>query len=375
MIGNAWRLGRLWGIELRLDPSWLIIFALVTWFLATHDFPMGHAGWLAPTYWGVAVLTTLLFAASVLAHEVAHSAVARSRGLPVRDITLFALGGVARVSQEPRRARDQAFTALAGPAASLALGVGFGLLWWLSRAGGGPLHAVAGWLTQLNVVLAVFNLLPGFPLDGGHVLGAVVWGITGNRPRAALLAARLGETLAVGFILWGLWEALAGSWVAGLWLAAIGWFLGRAATSRRQAIVLQRLLTGHTVREVMLRDCPRVPRRLSLDVLVERVIKPSGRRCFPVVDDGRLGGLVTLSQVAAVSRGRWTSTRVEDVMTSRQDLETVGPDDALGAVFDRMTAADIDQFPVVEQGQVVGVVARDAVLAVTGARTGSGFAR
>lgn len=370
MFGKARRFGRLWGIELRLDASWVIIFVLVTWFLAGHYFPMIHSGWLTSVYWGLALVTSLLFFASILAHELAHGVVAKAQGVPVRDITLLIFGGVTRITQDPRRARDDALVALAGPAASFALGIGFGVLWWLSRASSGPFHAPTGWLGAINIALAAFNLIPGFPLDGGRVFRAVVWGITGNRQRATRIAARLGQLVAFGFIVWGIWLVFSGDWTDGLWMVFIGWYLNSAATSSYQYITVQEMLAGHSVREVMLRDCPRVTERLTLDVLMDQVIRPSGRRCFPVVDDGQLDGLVTLGQVTAVSRERWTSARVEDVMTARKDLEMVEPDEALPAVYERMTAEDIDQFPVVDDGQFVGVVGRDTVLAFIQARSG-----
>ncbi len=302
--GGALRIGRVLGIELRLDTSWFVIFILISWSLASNTFPLGHPGWASGLYWLLAVATSLLFFASVVVHELAHGVVAQANGVPVRDITLFIFGGVATLSREPRRPRDEFLIALAGPAASLGLAAGFGALWRVSGTASAPLHALAGWLAMVNLSLALFNLVPGFPLDGGRVFRALVWGLTGDLQRATRIAANLGRIVAFGFIAWGVWQIFAGNWAGGLWIAFIGWFLHNAAAGTYRQTVLDDLLAGHTAREVMLTDCPQVPRRLTLDVLVEQIVLPSGRRCFPVVEEGQLVGLVTLHQIQRVPRER-----------------------------------------------------------------------
>jgi Zn-dependent protease/CBS domain-containing protein len=356
------RIGRVLGIDLRLDTSWFVIFILISWSLASNTFPLGHPGWAAGRYWLLALATSLLFFASVVAHELGHSVVAQATGVPVRDITLFLFGGVATLGREPRRPRDELLIALAGPAASLALAAGFGALWRLSAADA-PLHALAGWLAMVNLSLALFNLVPGFPLDGGRVFRALVWGLTGDLRRATRIAASLGRIVAFGVIAWGVWQIFVGNWAGGLWIAFIGWFLHSAAAGTHQQTVLEELLAGHTAREVMLVDCPRVPRRLTLDVLVDQIVLPSGRRCFPVVEDGQLVGLVTLHQVQEVPRDRWPTTRVEAVMIGRPDLLTVRVDDELATVFERMATEGLNQFPVLEGDRLAGMVTRESLLA------------
>lgn len=244
MTGVTWRLGRLVGVEIKLDASWLVITFLLTWSLANHYFPMAHAGWAAGLYWLMGLLASILFLGSVLAHELAHSAVARAYGRPVRDITLFIFGGVTHRTGRTRRAREELLTALAGPAASLAAGGVFGLLWWASSGAPAPLHALAGWLAWLNIGLGVFNLIPGFPLDGGRAFQAVVWSATGNARRSTMLAARVGQVVAYGVIIWGVVTIITGDWANGAWIVVIGWFLRNAATRSRRSLDTENVPAG-----------------------------------------------------------------------------------------------------------------------------------
>lgn len=364
MIGNTLRLGRLFGIELKLDHSWFIIFVLLVWSLSGEYFPKIHPGWSTEVYWAMGVVTALLFFASVVAHELAHSFVSQAQGVPVRDIALFIFGGAAHISEEPKSARHEFLMALAGPAASLVLAALFGLLWLVSLTASPLLHALAGWLAWINLALGLFNLIPGFPMDGGRVFRAIVWSITGNLQRATQIAASLGGLVAYGFIFWGIWQIFNGNWANGLWVSFIGWFIANASTASYQQVALRELLAGHTVRKVMMTDCPHLLPRLTLDVVADHVVLPSGRRCFPVVEHEQLRGLLTLHRIKKVPRDRWTTTRVEDVMIPLAELKTVRSEDELVTVFKQMTAEDINQFPVVDgAGQVVGMVARDNVLA------------
>jgi Zn-dependent protease len=202
------RLGRILGIEIRLDTFWFIVFILITWSLAGHPFPTTHPGWTTWTYSEMGVVTALLLFASVVIHRLAHGFVSQATGVPVRPITLSILGGAAHISEEPRRARDGFLMAWAGPFTSLAIAAFFDLLWLVSLIARGPLHALAGWLAWINVSLAVFNLIPGFPLDGGRVLRAIIGSVTGNMRRATRIAAVLGRLVACGSISWGTGRSL-----------------------------------------------------------------------------------------------------------------------------------------------------------------------
>lgn len=332
MTGNTLRLGRLSGIEFKLDYSWFLVFTLLVWSLAGEYFPRVHPGWSTGVYWTMGLITALLFFASVVTHELAHSFVAQTQGMPVRDVTLF-IFGAAHISEEPRSARHELLLALAGPVASLALAALFGLLWLISQQASPFIHALAGWLAAINLALALFNLIPGFPLDGGRIFRAIIWSITGNLKRATLMAVGLGQLVAYGFIFWGIWQIFKSNWTDGLWMALIGWFLTNASRASYQRLALRELLAGHTVREVMMTDCPHLLGRLTLDVVVDHIVLPSGRRCFLVMDRDQVKGLLTLHRIKEVSREQWSTTRVEDVMILLAKLKTVRPDDELAAVF------------------------------------------
>ena len=363
MFGERIRLGSAFGISINVDLSWVVGFVLITWSLGGHYFPNRHPGWSASTYWGFALLTSVLFMSSVLLHELAHSLVARRFGISVHDITLFIFGGAAAIEHEPERPRDDLLIALAGPVASLGLTGGFGVLWWFAPATGSPpLHALAGWLALINLVMAVFNMLPGLPLDGGRVLRAALWSITGSLTRATRFASKTGQFLGLALMLWGVWQAFTGNAVGGVWVAVVGWFLyGTAVESAAQA-ALEDLLAGHTAREIMMTDCPRVARSRTLDIVVGEVVPTSNRGCFPVVEDDRYYGLLTLAQIKAVTRERWPFTRVIDVMRPRAELPAVRPDEPLLTVLNQLSATEAGQLPVLANGRLVGMVTRENVV-------------
>jgi Zn-dependent protease len=312
----------------------------------------------------MAGVTALLLLVSVVVHELAHSLIARTQGIEVHNITLFIFGGTAQIGEEPKSARSELLIALAGPIASLLLASFFWVLEWVSLPNGVQFHALAGWLAWINLVLALFNLIPGFPLDGGRIFRAIVWAITGNLRRATQIAMGVGQIIAYGIIYWGIWQIFDGNWADGVWIVFIGWFLVIAALAGYRQQALRKLLSGHTVREVMMTDYPRILSRLTLDVVVDHVVLAKGRRCFVVIEDDQVQGLLTPHRINRVPRERWATIRVEDVMIPRHKLKTVGPNDDLGIVFERMAVEDINQFPVLdsERGQVLGIVARDNVL-------------
>ncbi|MFV1986907.1 MAG: site-2 protease family protein [Gemmatimonadota bacterium] len=359
----------MFGIELKLDPSWFIVFVLVAWSLGGHYFPTTHPGWSATTYWVMGAATALLLFASIVAHELGHSLVSQRFGTPVKDITLFIFGGAARMSREPSRPREELWMALAGPATSLLVAGGFWLIWSATSQSPGPVHPLSGWVAWINVAVAAFNLIPGFPLDGGRVFRALVWSVTGDLHRATRIASGLGRVVALGFILFGVWQVLGGNFINGLWIAFIGWFLDSAAVQSARHVDMQELLAGHTAREIMMTDCPSTTRDMMLDRLVNEVLLPSGRRCFPVIEDGRLEGLLTLDGIKRIPRERWPSSVVADAMIGSRDLKTVSPEEGLERVLDRMTEDDINQYPVLDDGRFVGMIARDRMLAFLQART------
>lgn len=367
---NSFVLGTLFGIELRADFSWLIGFGLLVWMLAAHYFPMNYSGWTPGATFAAALATAVLFFASVLAHELAHSLVSKRLGLPVPRITLFIFGGLAQLGREPKRPRDEFLIASAGPLMSLSLAFGFTLLVWAGPdIVGVPLAAFGKWLGVVNLGLGLFNLLPGFPLDGGRILRSIIWAVTHNFKNATLVAGTTGKIIAFGLIFWGLSQVFRGNWADGLWIAFIGWFIEQAATQSMAQVALGDLLAGHLVREAMMTNCPRVSPVLTLQKLVDEVVLTSGRRCFPVQGGNRITGLITLNEIRKVSSDQWATTTVGSVMIPYKDLKTVSPNTSLFEVFQRMTEADVEQLPVVENGQLVGTIGRNNVLSFLQNRT------
>jgi Zn-dependent protease len=363
MIRNALRLGKIFGIEIGIDLSWFAIFALVTWTLSSFVFPELYPHWSSTTYWAVGLATSLLFFGSVLAHELGHSLVAIRSGLPVHSITLFIFGGVAQISREPSRPAQEFFIAIAGPIVSIALGLLFGAL-ALPLNPNAPLAALAHWLSQVNFVLALFNLLPGFPMDGGRVLRAILWSISGDLLKATRIASWVGRGLAYLIMLTGVASAfLLGEWLSGLWLVLIGLFLENAASSSYQGLALRETLRGHTARELLRQEPIGVLPELTLDRLVHEYVIQTGRRCFPVVDAyGALLGIITLHHVKGVPQERWPVTRVIDVMTPVDQTVKVRPDEPLDRLMEQMSVDGVNQVLVVENGALLGLVSRDQLL-------------
>ena len=356
-------LGTFFGIELRADLSWFVAFGLVVWMLSAQYFP-AKAGWTLGVSVALATATAILFFASMVAHELGHGLVAKRLGLPVSSITLFIFGGLAKLSREPARPRDEFLIAGAGPLVSFVLAAGFGALAWAGPGVVGlALSTAGGWLGTINLILALFNLLPGFPLDGGRMLHAFIWGVTRNFKRATLTVGVTGRLIAFGIIFWGIWQIFQGNWADGLWIAFIGWFLEQAATQSRARVALTDTLTGHTAREAMMSDCPKVPPAMTLQKLVDEVMPSSARRCFPVLGGTRITGLITLNEIRSVPRKQWATTTVGRAMIPLKDLKAVSPETGLFEVFERLTQGFVNQVPVVANGQLVGMVARDNLLA------------
>ena len=356
-------LGRIRGIPLGLDYSWFLVFALVTWSLAGSYFPEQYPGWGTGLYWAIGLGTSLLFFASVVLHELGHSVIALRNGIPVRSITLFIFGGVAQIGREPGSPGVEFRVAIAGPIVSFALAGLFGALGWIG-AGIAPLAALATYLAYINGSLGLFNLIPGFPLDGGRVFRAIVWRVTHSFRRATEIAGGAGHFFAWLFIFWGVWQMFAGNFVGGLWIAFIGWFLQNAATASVQQMTLERLLTGHTVGEIMTRECPTLAPEVTLEQLVQDHILTTGRRYFPVARAGRVEGLLTLHHVKEIPRDRWATTTVEQAMTPLAQLRLAHPGDSLWNAMQEMTADGVNQLPVTDtaNGELAGVLARDNVL-------------
>lgn len=364
--------GKIMGIPVSVHLSWFLILGLITWSLSTGFFPPEYPGLPTPVYWVLGLITGLLFFGSVLVHELGHSILALRSGIAVRGISLFIFGGLAQIEREPDTPGAEFRIALAGPLTSLVLGLGFGALWLLDR--GIPyLAAPSAWLMRINMMLAFFNLIPGFPLDGGRVLRAIVWKITGSLERATRLASFTGQLVAVGFIGWGVLGMLGGSFMDGLWMVMIGWFLQNAAASSYAQMSAQRALRSIAVAQVMTRECPLVSGQLALNQLVEEYVLTGGRRCFLVQDDDTLHGILTLRDIAQVPRDRWPQIAVREIAKPRQSIISVSPQTDLLAALRTMDDANVNQVPVMEQGELVGMLSREHIIRYTRARAELGI--
>jgi Zn-dependent protease len=351
-------LGRIAGIPVGLDYSWFLIFVLLTWMLAANHFPSEFPNWAPSLYWLVGAGTAILFFVSVLLHELGHSEVALHYKIPVRSITLFIFGGVAQIGAEPSSAGVEFRIAIAGPLVSFALAAVF---YSLEMAAGGlqPLYGPAKYLAYINLALGVFNLIPGYPLDGGRVFRAIVWALTRDLHRATLIAASVGRGFGFLFIVIGVWQMLGGNLVGGLWIAFIGWFLESAAAAQVVQVGFREALVGHTVSQAMSGDCPTVAVDLTLQQLVDQHILGAGERYFLVNRGDNTVGLMTLPRIKQVPRSDWATTTTEQAMLPLEESKRVSPDTALSTALQLMDRDGVNQLPVMSNGRVVGMLRRE----------------
>ncbi len=370
-ISPGLRIGRILGIPIYVHASWMIIFVLITMSLAVQ-FAQEHPQWTSVQHWSVGIATSLLFFASVLFHELAHSVVARFYKIRVVSITLFVFGGVARIGREPSKAIQEFNIAIAGPLASLFLALGFyslTLFFPYAQMTG----ALALWLAQTNGALALFNLLPGFPLDGGRIFRAIVWGVTKDFSRATKVAGTSGKVVAYGMIVFGAWYAMKGQWTSGLWLAFIGWFLLNAAQESVAQVAIREALSGLHAADVMSHEVPTVPRDISLEEYGQEVAR-TGRRCHLVVTEDRLVGMINVHALNSVPRNEWAHMSVQGAMIPREKVLWARPEEPLLALLERLVTADVNQMPVVSDTEndgahIIGMITRDSILRVMQARS------
>lgn len=383
MVGHGLNLGRVFGVEVRADWSLLVIVFLITFGLASGLLPAWHPEWNPVAVWITALAAALAFFASILAHELSHAMIARRNGLSVNRITLFMFGGLAHLESEPRSWRTELVMALAGPVTSLVLGGAmFGL--GLALTGRvdvdpraplealrdvGPVATVLLWLGPVNVMLAVFNLVPGFPLDGGRVLRAVIWGATGNLREATRWASLAGQAVAMLLIAVGIAMGLGlrvpifgTGFASGLWLALIGWFLNNAALLGYRQVVVREALEDVPVERIMRTQLVRVSPETPVATLVNEQLISSGQRSFPVEEEGRFVGLVCTRDLLRSDRSTWDHATVRDVMIPAEKLATVSPHDAAANALSLLEGRNFSQLPVVDHGRLTGLVRREDVL-------------
>lgn len=354
-------LGRILGISIGLDFSWFVVFALLTWMLASSYYPGEFQGWSPLLYWFMGAVTAILLFASVLLHELGHSVVALWYKIPVRSITLFLFGGVAQIGAEPPSAVAEFLIAIAGPLVSLTLAIVFYAVQPLV-ADTETLLGLAKYLAYINLALLVFNLIPGFPLDGGRVFRAAVWKATGNLRRATLIAAKVGRFFAFLFIFFGVWLMFSGNLGSGIWIAFIGWFLDNAASAQIQQVMFKGQLAGHHVAQAMSTQCAAVPADLMLQKLVDDHILADGQRCFLVNRGDQTIGLMTLHRIKEVPRPEWATTTAAQAMLPLEQLQCIDPNTELWAALQKMDRDGVNQLPVTRDHHVVGMLSREDVI-------------
>jgi Zn-dependent protease/CBS domain-containing protein len=362
---GSFRIGRVAGIDIQVNVSWLVILVLLTFSLAVSWFPTTVPRQSTLIYWVLGFIAALLLFVSVLLHELAHSLVARARGVPVKSITLFIFGGVSDLQQEPQSPGVEFQIAIVGPLTSLVIGAISLVAGNLIGSSAPLVAAVLGYLGVTNLLLGVFNLIPGFPLDGGRVLRAIIWRVTGSLRQATRVATLVGQVIAYLFIVAGVFLFFSGDFINGLWFGFIGWFLLQAAQAANSQVMLESIFKGVTVSQLMSPASLTVPDNLSLQQLVDGYLLPRGVRAIPVVhsDEGKLVGLVTLTDIRHLPRDQWPQTPVGQAMVPLERLHTVRPQQNLNDVLPMMTGRDVNQLLVVDDtGRLVGILSRDAIL-------------
>jgi len=359
---NAWCLGKVFGIEINIDSSWLIIFVLVTWTLAGQYFPSQNPNWSLLLNWSLGIIASILFFASVLAHELSHSLVAIHQGEKVKNITLFIFGGVAQIGEEPDKPLKEFMIAFVGPLTSIAIGIISGIAWWLTREISPPIASILRYLGIINIALAFFNLIPGFPLDGGRVLRAIIWGFTKNVKLATKVASFSGKFVSFLLIFWGIKLIFSGLTLNGIWMIFIGWFLYNAATSSYRHLLVKDALREVRVEDLMITNFDTVSPGLSIQQLVDDYILHHQDRGFLVVEGGLVQGIVCLHDVKKVPRGRWSNTTIGEIMIPKDQLEKVSPGDDASVALSKLSARNIHQIPVVKENRVRGILRRNDIL-------------
>lgn len=361
-MSGSFRIGRIAGIDIYANFSLLIILVLLTVSLASSWFPATYPGFSTTIYLLMGLIAAVLLFVSVLLHELAHSFVARARGLPVKSIYLYIFGGVSNIEQEPQSAGVEFQMAFVGPLTSLVIGALSYLGFLALRGERSALAAILGYLAISNILLGIFNLVPGFPLDGGRVFRSIVWKITGNAHTATNVATAVGIAIAYLFILWGIFLFFTGNSLNGLWIGFTGWFLLSAAQATRAQATIDSTFRGVTVGQVMNTTPTTVPANISLQRLVDEYFLPQGLRSALVMQGDILGGLITLSDIRHVPREQWPQTPVGLAMIPAERLHVVSPQQSLADALPLINGQDVNQLPVMQDGRLVGVLTREAIV-------------
>jgi Zn-dependent protease/predicted transcriptional regulator len=358
MFGKRITLFKLFGFSVRIDMSWLIIAALITWSLAANAFPHFYKGLSTQTYWLMGIVGALGLFVSIVFHEMCHSLVARRYGLRMKGITLFIFGGVAEMDDEPPSARAELMMAIAGPASSIILALGFGVIYLFGKlaAWPPPINGVIGYLGMINGVLAAFNLVPAFPLDGGRVLRALLWSWKDNVKWATRVASRIGSGFGLVLIILGVWNILLGNLIGGIWWFLIGMFVRGAANMSYQQLLTRQALEGEPVSRFMERNPVTVSSSISLEDLIENYIYKFHFKMFPVVEDGKLVGCISTREVKEIPRGEWPQRTVGELLTQCSVENTIRPDADSMQALSKMRKTGASRLVVVEGDRLVGII-------------------
>ncbi|HVI00394.1 MAG TPA: site-2 protease family protein [Enhygromyxa sp.] len=375
-------LGKLFGVGLRIDWSLLIIFAIIVFELGAAVFPAWHPEWSAALIWTMALAAAVLFFASILAHELSHALVARAQGIPVRRITLFLFGGLTQLEGEPKSPKAEFWMAVIGPVVSAVIGLaatfigaalvgapmqsamesGEPLAIQAAYADAGPFATLLLWLGPINLLLGIFNIIPGFPLDGGRVLRSIIWGITDDLRKATRWASLIGQVFAWALMAFGVLNFFAGAWTSGLWLLLIGWFLNNAARMSYQQLLIRQALENVPVSQVMRSSFATIPPDLTVEEFMRDHALSSEQQVFPIEVDGYLLGTVGIEQVRHVPRDEWPRATVEQIMIPRAQLPTLPPDAGAERALFELARSDVDQLVILEGRKLLGLVRREDLL-------------
>jgi Zn-dependent protease/CBS domain-containing protein len=356
-LKGAWKLGTIMGIPIRVHFSWLIVFGLITWLLSSRYFPQVTPDLPFVSYWISGALAALLLFASVAFHELAHSYVAQKYRLTIESITLFIFGGVAQLKGDPPHPRAEFWIAIAGPLSSFFLS---GVFFLLTMSSAGGTRALFAYLTQINLILGVFNLIPGFPMDGGRVLRSAIWGKKRDYFYATQKASSIGRGIALFFIFFGLFSIFTRG-PGGFWLILIGWFLYSAAQASYQQATLQESLSGIKVKDIMVREIKTMDPSISLDKAVDEYFLRYGYGGFPVIDGGKFLGFITLKEVKEVPREDWGKTKVSDVAVPHEKRWEVSLSDDVMKALELMVKEDKGRLAVTEKDRIIGLITRNGI--------------
>lgn len=357
LFQGAWRIGRIFGIPIRVHFTWFIVFGLITWSLSTFYFPKAAPELPTVSYWVKGALAAILLFASVAFHELAHSIVAMRYKLSIEGITLFIFGGVAQMKGEPPHPKAEFRIAIAGPLSSFVLST---LFFYLTANTTGGMRALFAYLAQINLILGIFNLIPGFPMDGGRVLRSYLWSKKRDFFYATQRAAGIGQKIALFFIFFGIFSLFTRT-PGGLWLMLIGWFLYTAAQASYQQSILQESIAGVKVKDIMVKDIVTISPSVTIDEAVNNYFLRYGYGGFPVVSDGKYHGIITLKEIKDIPKNAFEGTKVSEVYVKHKKQWEISPEDEVIKALERMVTEDAGRLVVLEGDKIAGLITRNGI--------------